>query len=115
MKACTRGPRRQCRLGSRAATQPEEQEPLEEGTDLEEERWRVASTMNITGWKGGVQVASASAPVIAVQEHKLNKSRLAEESAKFKKAGRNLIGSPSILGTHWRRLGWSRFGVQNAY
>ena len=64
----------------------------------EDVRWKLATSINVTGWKGGVQVSAATAPVIAVQEHKLSKQRLAEESAKLKKTGRHMLGSPCIHG-----------------
>ena len=48
---------------------------------------KVATTMNLTSWGNGDKVHSTKVPVLAVQEHKLDRERLKEVSASLKKLG----------------------------
>ena len=54
--------------------------------------------MNVTSWGNGSNAALATAPVVAIQEHKLRADRLEEVSAQLKRSGRHMVGSPAILG-----------------
>ena len=58
--------------------------------------WRVATSLNVTSWGSGqVYVAQATAPILAVQEHKLTEAKMVEAAAKLARAGKKWIGSPA--------------------